>query len=183
MITLIGRPTSGKTWLARRLAEVIGRPTYAISPHEIPPRWIKRLDFADILTSPPPGSTLILDDILTYMSAKMWRQQFIQEVEKMFPTARHERKLTLILCTQVTSLMDKYGLRADVICAKPPDLAYADTERPGVKRMYDRIAPVWEGRTEYWIHRHCYMITHDWEGVVRINKAKGIVETPQGQQG
>ena len=171
------------TWLARRLAEVIGRPTYAVSPHEVPPRWIKRLDFKDILTSPPPGSTLILDDILTYMSAKMWRQQFIQEVEKMLPTARHERKLTLILCTQVTSLMDKYGLRADVICAKPPDLAYADTERPGVKRMYDRIAPVWEGRTEYWIHRHCYMITHDWEGVVRINKAKGIVETPQGQQG
>lgn len=170
VITLVGRPYTGKTVCAARVAEIMARPTYAVSPHETPPHWITPLDFPDIVDSSklPRGSTLILDDILSYMTSKDYRDPLVREVEKIFPTARHERGLMLIVCTQVTSLMDKYGLRADALVCKPPDLVYGAVERPAIKRMFDALSGVWQDRPEPWIHRHAYFVGHSWQGVVRV---------------
>lgn len=172
VITLVGRPMTGKTTLAHSLAAFLARPTYAVSPHERPPSWITPMPFEALTDQPPPGSVVILDDILSYMSSdhRDRNQRINRQVEKIFPTARHDRGLILICCTQVTSLMDKYGLRADAVALKPPDLLFADIERPGVRRRYREIEWVWQDRSDWWIKRHAYLLTSDWEGIVRVRR-------------
>ena len=68
-------------------------------------------------------------------------------------------------------MSDKYALDADVVVFKPPSLLYADIERPHVKKWFDKLAPFWEGKSDGWIHRHAFVMSHNWQGMVLVSKA------------
>ncbi len=169
VISIIGRPLAGKTVCAYRLAQILQRPTYAVSPQEKPPDGVQRIKLTDIQANPPPHSTLILDDILGYMGSRDYGDTFVQLVEEITQTARHERKLMLIFCMQVSSMADKYALTGDMVILKPPSILYADLERPSVKKLQDRASLYWQGKSEKWLQRHCYAISHEFEGLARVD--------------
>ena len=169
VISIIGAPTMGKTVCSHRLAEIIGRPTYTISQAEKPPPWIQPLALEQLDTLPPKYSTLILDDILTFMSSRDYNDPFVQALERIAPTARHERKIILIFNTQVASLTDKYALTGELVILKAPSVLYADLERPMVKKLQDGAYEYWEGKSEKWLQKHAFIISHFWKGLVRIN--------------
>ena len=169
IITIFGRPLGGKTICAYRLAEIIGRPTYAISPEQKPPPWIEELKISDIADKPPPYSTLIADDILSYFSSRDYNEPFAQAMESIIPAARHRRKLIVILVAQTSGLADKYGLRSDLVILRAPDLLYEDIERSSIKKLQDRAASYWEGKSEGWLQRHAYIVSYDYAGLCRVN--------------
>ena len=172
VVVVLGRRGSGKTILCQRLAEIIGRPVYAISPEETPPKWVTELQPAQLEELPPPWSTLYLDDIPSYMSSRDYYDIFVRQVEKMIPMVRHKRKLIMIFAAQLASQADKYVLDADVVILKAPSILYADVERPAVKRLQDRAMQHWKGRTDRWLQRHCYVVSHLGEGLVRVDLPK-----------
>lgn len=171
VIPIVGAPEMGKSVLARRLAEIIGRPTFAVSPGEKPPNWIKLITLDDVLDAGkvPVYSTVILDDVLLYASSKDYNDPLVRQLEQIIPVARHERKLILLFCTQVSSLTDKYIFTGPMVILKLPSLLYEDVERQGVKKLQDRAAPYWEGKSEAWLQRHAYVISHTYEGLVKVN--------------
>jgi len=167
---IVGCRESGKTVLGYRLAELLGRPIYAVSPEENPPSGIAELKFEELDEQPPPRSTLFLDDLPAYMGSRDYQNRFVQVVERLVPIVRHKRKLHLIFSTQLASLSDKYAMDADCVIFKPPSLLYEDIERASVRRRQDAIAHIWEGKSEDWIHRHCYILSHREKGLVGVQK-------------
>ena len=180
VVVVIGRRGSGKTILCQRLAEIIGRPAYAISPEQAPPKWITELQPAQLDELPPPWSTLYFDDIPSYLGSRDYYDIFARQVEKLIPMVRHRRKLILIFSAQMASQADKYVLDADLVVLKAPSVLYADVERPGVKRLQDRAMQHWKGRTDGWLQRHCYVVSHMGEGLVRVDLPKAQVEQGTG---
>ena len=172
VVVVLGRRGSGKTILCQRLAEIIGRPVYAVSPEETPPKWITELQPTQLEELPPTWSTLYLDDIPSYMSSRDYSDIFVRQVETMIPMVRHRRKLILIFAAQLASQADKYVLDADLVILKAPSILYADVERAGVKKLQDRAMQHWKGRTDRWLQRHCYIVSHLGEGLVRVNLPK-----------
>ncbi len=79
---LIGRRESGKTVLGYRIAELLGRPIYSVSPEQTPPKGVGELDLEQLDEEPPPYSTLFLDDLPAYMGTHDYSNKFVRVVEK-----------------------------------------------------------------------------------------------------
>ena len=165
---IIGARDMGKSVVGYRLMEILGRPQYAVSPEQRPPRGITRLKFTDLDNEPPPFSSLFLDDIAVHMSSRDYTGPDVRQVEKLFPMVRHERKLHLISAAQLASIVNKYVLDADLVILKAPSIIYKDIERQMVKTLQDRASQVWAGKSDWWLQRHCYVITRRWEGIARV---------------
>lgn len=172
IIMVLGRRESGKTVATYRMMESLGRPMFAVSVAAKVPSAVGSLKFEDLEFAPPPFSALFLDDLPVLMGSRDYNDPYVQQVEKMIPVVRHERKLTIFFASQLASLSDKYALDADMVVFKPPSLLYADIERPFVKKWFDKIGPMWEGKSEGWIQRHAFVMGHTWQGLVRIEKPK-----------
>ncbi len=183
IVPVLGAPEEGKTVVACRLAELIDRPTYMVSPAVKPKyNWIKHITFDAFIRNMDkkskvndqkiePYSVVILDDALDYASSKDARENDakVRELERIIPVARHEHKIILIVCAQVSSLLDKYLLSGAMIVLKRPSILFEDTERIGVKKLYDRAYDSWEGQSDAFCHRHAYIISHNWEGLAAVN--------------
>lgn len=169
VITIFGRRESGKSKMSYRLAEILGKPTYAVSPEEKTPEGITELAIEELETKPPPNSVLVLDDLPVYMSGRDYHDPYVQIVERLVPVVRHRRRIILIFSSQSSGQTDKYALDADLLLFKPLSILYQDTERSGVMRIYKRIEPIFKVMSDYQLKRHAYMIAHNWEGLVRIN--------------
>ncbi|GAG40104.1 unnamed protein product, partial [marine sediment metagenome] len=174
VVPIIGAPEMGKSVLAYRLAEILDKPTFAVSPEQKPPRWVKSVTLDEALNPivVPKNSVLILDDILLYASSRDYRDPQVQKLEKLIPVARHQRKIMVIFCTQVSSLTDKNLFMGGIVFLKPPSILFEDTERDGVRKLQKRCEDYWADKSERWIHRHCYVISHAFEGLAKIDMAK-----------
>jgi hypothetical protein len=172
VIIVMGTRGTGKTELAYRLAEFLGKPTYAVSPEQKPhPSFITQINLTDLSESIPPGSTAILDDAPVYLSSRDYHDVLVQEVERIVPMVRHERKLHLIVVTQSGSFIDKWLLDADALFLKPQSMLASDIERPGIKRVYQLANPYFEGKDTEWILRHSYLMTPTWRGLIEVKMA------------
>jgi len=170
VIVILGSRGSGKTELAYRLAEFIGKPTYAVSPEQNPhPTFIQRIDISEI-DNIPPKSTLICDDVPAYMSSRDYYETMVRIIEKIIPMVRHERNLHLIFSSQSGSQADKYILDADAAFLKPSSVFFEDLERPGIKKLYQTANPYFDGKSEDWIRRHSFFISREWQGIIEIKK-------------
>ena len=176
VVVVLGRRESGKTVVAYRLAEGMGRKVYAVSPEQCPPPGVTELKMEQLEAEPPPFSTLVLDDLPVYASSHDYGDAFVKNLERMIPVVRHKRKLILIFCTQLASLADKYALDADVVIFKPPSLLYQDLERISVKKWQDSLAPIWEGKSDMWVKKHCFILSHSWKGLVSVDKPHSFTE-------
>jgi len=175
--TILGRPKTGKTIAARRIAEEIGLPVYTVSLKEKPPSWITPISFKDTETEPPPYSTLILDDALEYASISNYGDSTLDILHRNVFTVRHERKIHIIWCAQTSGLLDKYALASEVIVLKPPSILFEDMERPMVRKIQKRIMrEVWDGKSDYWLKRHAFVLSHSWQGVVRVSLPEGLIQ-------
>ena len=169
----IGGRGSGKTELAYKLAQFIGKPTYAVSPEQKPhPTFIQQIGLENVSEMVPPRSTVILDDAPVQLSNRDYHDVLVQEVERMVPMVRHERKLHLIVVTQSGSFIDRWLLDCDAAFLKPQSLFASDFERPAIKRAYQYATPHFEGQSEEWIRRHAYFICPTYRGIVTINKVE-----------
>jgi len=172
VVLVLGRIESGKTVAAFRLAEIIGRPTYAVTPEEPPPSWVTELRLEELSERPPPGSTLILDDLPTYMGSRDYQNAYVQQVERLIPVVRKRRKIILIFSSQNSAQGDKYILASQLVLLKPPDLLFSDLERPGVSKLYKQITPIYDRMSEYQQKRHVFVFAQDFRGLVRIDLPK-----------
>lgn len=174
VVPILGAPEMGKTVIARRLAEIIDRPTFCVSPEEKPPKWITWITLDDVLDAKkvPTMSTVILDDILLYASIRDYTSPAVQKLERTMSVARHKRKIIIIWCAQVSALVDKNLLMGPMVILKPPSLLFEDIERDAVRKLHKRAEEIWAGKSEGWLHRHCYVIGHSFEGVVKVNMAR-----------
>ena len=169
----IGGRGSGKTELAYKLAQFIGKPTFAVSPEQKPhPSFIQQIQLEEVNEMVPPRSTLILDDAPVQLSNRDYHDALVQEVERMVPMVRHDRKLHLIVVTQSGSFVDRWLLDADAAFLKPQSLFAADFERPAIKKVYQFANPYFEGQTEDWTRRHAYFICPTYRGIVTVNKVE-----------
>lgn len=172
VVLIIGRRESGKTIAAQRLAEIIGKPTYAVSPEQSPPSWITELKLEELATRPPPNTTLILDDIPVYASQRDYNNPFVRVLETIIPVCRHKRRLTLIFSSQSSSLSDRYIMDADLVFLKNANLLYMDLERPSVAKLYKWAMPIFNQMSEYQQKRHIAVVSQNWRGLVRVEKPK-----------
>lgn len=170
VILILGRIETGKTILAQRLAELLNRPTYAISPEQDPPSWIRKMDPEEIGEKPPPMTTLICDDMPEWASQKDYRDSYVQKLERIIPVVRHKRKIMLIFIAQSSGLVDKFVAMSNLIFMKPVDLLFEDVERAAVARIYKRVMPIFSEMSEKEQQRVAYCLSTDWRGLVRINK-------------
>ena len=164
VVFILGRREIGKSVMAYRLAEILGRPTYAVSPEQRPPRGVVELALADVVEQPPIRSTLILDDLPVYASQRDYGNPLVRVLEQLVPVVRHRRKLTLICCSQSSSLTDKFLLTADLIACKAPSILYEETERQQVVRFYKKIAPEFERMSDSQRKRRVYIFSEAWRG-------------------
>lgn len=171
VIVCLGTRDTGKTELAYRLAEFLGKPTYAISPEQKPhPEFIERVGFEGV-DKIPSKSTVIFDDLPVYASNRDYNEQMAKSIERIVPMVRHERMWHLIFCSQSASQADKYILDCDMAFLKPLGLLMSDVERPNIKRIYDtKVNPIFQGKPETWIQQHAYMMSRSFEGLVKIKK-------------
>ena len=171
VIVVLGTRDTGKTELSYRLAEFIGKKTYAISPEQKPhPLFIEQIKLDEIDEKVKPGSTIILDDVPAYMSSRDYSDALVKTIERIIPMVRHERMLHLIFCSQSGSQADKYILDADAAFLKPGSVFFEDLERPGIKKLYQQAEPYFAGKTDHWLQRHAYMITRQWQGLIEVKK-------------
>ena len=171
VVVLLGSRGTGKTTLAYRLAEFLDKPTFAVSPEQDTPLWIKRISVEEI-SEIPSNSTLIFDDLPVYMSSRDYWDKGVQTIERLIPMVRHDKRLHLIFCTQSASQADKYILDADAAFIKPGSIFFEDVERPGIKKIYQKISPLFEGKSEDWIRKHAYMISRRWQGLISVSKVE-----------
>ena len=173
VIVIIGTRDTGKTELAYRLAEFLGKPTYAVSPEQHPrPHFIQRIKFNEIDEIVKPGSTLILDDAPAYISSRDYHEELVRQLERIIPMVRHERKLHLIVVTQSGAFIDKWALDAEAVFLKPLSLLSEDIERPGVRRLYQYANLHFEGKDLDWVKRHCFLATPTWRGILEVKMVK-----------
>ena len=168
VILILGKRESGKTVLSHRLAEFLGRPTYAVTPSQHPLSWIKKIEL-DEIEEVPPNSTILLDDVPVYMSSRDYSSVSVRAIEKLIPVARH-KKIMLIFISQTSGFADRWVMDADAIFLKQCSILYADIERPAVKKLMDKAVPHFEGKSEDWIKKHVYLVTDSWEGLLEVKK-------------
>jgi len=176
VILILGKRESGKTVLAYRLSEFLNRPTYVVSPNQKPLPWMTSIKLEDV-ENVPPKSTLLLDDIPVYLSSKDYHESLVRNVEKLIPVVRH-KGIMLIFCSQTSGFADKWVMDADAIFLKQFSILYADIERPAVKKLMDKAAPYFEGKSEIWLKKHSYFITDSFEGIISISKASKDANVP-----
>jgi len=170
---LLGTRSTGKSELAYRLAEFYARPTFAVSPEQRPPAWIRPIGLGDIDKVVPPRSTLILDDLPVYASNRDYNNQLVQALERIIPMVRHRRQLHLIFCSQNSAQADKCILDCDLAFLKPLGILCQDVERPFIRRVYkEDVDPEFEGKGESWIVRHAFMMSRTYKGIVEIARAR-----------
>ena len=171
VIVILGTRDTGKTELAYRLAEFLGKPTFAISPEQKPhPKFIRLIKF-DEIDDVPASSTLFMDDLPMYASNRDYHEAFVRSLERIIPMCRHERKLHLIFASQTAAQADRYILDCDCAFLKPLGLLTADIERPQVKKIYDNeVNPYFENKSDDWIHKHAFMLSRNWKGIVGVKK-------------
>jgi len=179
VMVVIGTRDSGKTELCYRLAEFLGRPTYAVSPQQKPPDWITWLKIEDVLELTPSNCTLIMDDLPAYMSNRDYNESFTQSIEKVIPMVRHKRmppefpigEVHLIFSTQSAAQADKYILDVDAAFFKPLGLLMGDIERPHIAKIYrDYVNPEFDNKSDDFIKRHAYMFARTFKGLITVSK-------------
>ena len=177
---MLGGRATGKSTLAYRFAQFLDRPTFAVSPQEVPPSWVRRIHLSQIEEMVGPRTTLICDDLPAYLSNRDYNEELSMVVERIIPMVRHERQppefpvgeVHLIFCSQTAAQADRYILDCDLAFLKPLGLLAYDIERPNIKRIYRSwVDPEFEQRDDVWIKRHAYMISRSWRGIVEINKS------------
>lgn len=169
VVLILGMRETGKTTAAMRLAEIIDRPTYAVSPEQTPPKWIYELKIEQLADLPPPKSTLLMDDLPAYMSSKDYGDVFVRNVERIIPVCRHKRKMILIFCSQTSGQADKWCMNADLILLKPPDLLFEDTERGAVAKLYKNVIPIFDKMSDTQMRKHIFVLSRTWKGLCRVN--------------
>ena len=165
---ILGRREGGKTVLGDRLAELLGRPIYAVTPEQKPPKGVIEIGIEQVDELPPPYSTLLLDDAPVYMSSRDYHDHKVVNVEKLIPVVRHRRKLHLIFITQSSALSDRYILTSDIVLLKPPSILFMETERNQVVHLYQKVAPLFSSMSEAQKLRHVYLISEIESGMVRV---------------
>jgi hypothetical protein len=188
VILNLGSREQGKTVLSYCLAKFMGRPTYAISPQEVPPKWITPVTLADIFGKNcivPPGSTLICDDLPAWASNRDYHDPLVKRFEKSIPMVRHEPhppefplgEVLLIINTQSSAQGDKYVSDCDMAFFKPLGLLYEGYERPNIKRIYkDYVNAYFNEKTPDWTLHHAWMRCAEYNGGIFYNK---VTEGPQ----
>ena len=140
---IIGRRGLGKTSLALRIAEARAKPVFIVSPNARVPSWVNKIGFGNINENTVPGgSTLILDDVATYMSNRDYSDSIVKETERMIPMVRHwdnEKGLFLIVCTQNAGIVNKHVLDTDALFIKQLSILYEDVERAGVQKFISEL--------------------------------------------
>lgn len=179
VIVCLGSRDTGKTELSYRIAEFLGRPTFAVSPQQKPPLWISRITLDDLLTKVPRKSTVILDDLPAYMNNRSYNDAMVQMIEKMIPMVRHEPnppeypigEVHLIFASQSAAQADRYILDCDLAFFKPLGLLLQDIERPGVAKIYKTMVdPLFEGKDDNFIHTHAFMLSRTFKGLINFNR-------------
>ena len=173
VILILGRRESGKTVLSQRLAEIIGKPAYAVSPEQKLPGWITELKLEQLNEEPPPYSTLLLDDLPVYASQRDYNSRYVQTLERLIPVCRHKRKLVLCFASQSAALSDRYVMDSDIVIFKQLSILFQDLERPSVAKLYKQIEPVFARMSETELRKHCYIFSHTWRGLARVNLPNG----------
>ena len=127
------------------------------------------MDIKEIEEKPPPRSILIADDLPSWASQKDYNDPYVKTLERIIPTCRHRRKLTLIFVAQSSGLVDKFFAAAQLIFLKPIDMLFEDVERQSVARLYRGVNPIFERMSERQQLRHAYCLSSFWKGLVRVD--------------
>lgn len=171
IVIILGTRGTGKSNLAYRLAQFIGKPIYAITPEEAPPSWVRRVTLENFQELVPPSSTLVLDDLPVYMGSHDYHDALVQAVEKIIPMVRHERQWHVIFSSQSSVIADKHILDCDLAFMKPLGLLIGAEERPSIARLYrNYVDPAFAGRSERFILSHAFMMSRTYQGLISINK-------------
>ena len=179
VIVLLGSRDTGKTELAYRLAEFLDRPTFAVSPQQKPPEWITWIKLDEVESRVSSRSTLLCDDLPSYMSSKDYYDSFVRAVEKVIPMVRHEPQppeypigeVHLIFASQSATQADRYILDCDLALLKPLGLLLADIERPAIAKIYRTVVdPCFEGKDDWFIKTHAFMLSRTYKGLISFKK-------------
>jgi intein/homing endonuclease len=157
--------------LALRLGELIGRPVYAVSPEDDPPAGVTAVSLKDIGRI-PQFSTLILDDAQVYAGSQDYWNPWVKKLNAIIPLVRKRRKLVLIIATQVSALVEKHVMQADLSIFKPLTAHYEVLERGPVVKLGRISEPYFAGLSREQQQRVAVVFGRypPWTGMVTINR-------------
>lgn len=172
---IVGERYVGKSTCAHRLAELLQRPTYAVSPDETPPAGITECTLQQI-DSVPPFSTLILDDAQVYAGADNYRDPIVKKMNAIIPVVRKKRKLVMIFATQVSGLVNKHVLQADLTIFKPLTAHYEVLERGPIVKLGRISEQHFAGLSREQQQRHAVIFGRypPWTGLVYIQRPRQL---------
>ena len=180
--------------LALRLAEFLATPkgpglpnspTMMVTPFQKPPSWIKRVEYEQVVKwiidkdydSLRPGTTLILDDITTYLSIRKLGTTELNALESLVPVVRHwgedegfpVKGIKIIFVTQTTGFVDKYFGQGSIVFYKNMPVWYADTERGSSRKMADRAMAFLSQYDKETRKRYAWLATQGFEGPIEVS--------------
>ena len=123
--------------LAWALAESRGKPVYMLDCPDALADHATRVNSVQEAMTIPPGSTLIIDDAQQYIASRSSMSKSNIDFQTLIFTARH-KQFTIIITAQDSSSIDKTGLVATCYFLKEPTMAYTETERGPMKKIFDQ---------------------------------------------
>lgn len=148
IILILGKRGSGKTVLGMRLLELVRNDTkkkcYVMGYEKTKlPMWIKK---SKDIESIPNNSVALIDEGAIVFSSRESMKKPNKALGNIMAIARH-KNLTLILITQNSAMVDVNVLRlADSLLLKEPSLLQSKFERKGLKEIYEKVIPEFEGK-------------------------------------
>ena len=141
---VIGRRHSGKSTFCVAMAEYIqGQTNCPIyfpgypknkAPHHIIP--VAEAKMQEVMANAPPGAVLILDDASRWgsMSSRRYMSDEAIDFENWINKMAH-MGIHCFINVQDSSGLHKAGLRADVLCIKPPERMFEGSERKAMRPL------------------------------------------------
>jgi len=183
-VGVIGAKGTGKTAACLAVAELLGKPVYALGLDQAAIRSLQRngwgqppiaeLELRDVpeFARQARDCTILVDDAALYFSRLSYNRREAQVMEQLWAIQRH-KSVVFIINGQTTAGINKHLMQPDLYLLKPPSMMFRDNERTDMLRKMDEAEQVFAPLAPEARKSFVYAICEWYRGLVGIEKPSG----------